>query len=51
MTVKELKDHLQKLVEEGKGNYQVRSVEFESHIPTEDYFTVDDETETLWYEA
>ena len=51
MTVEELKDLLQKLVDEGKGDYTLRSVEFENHIPTEDYFTVDDENKTLWYDG
>lgn len=51
LTVEELKDHLQKMVDEGKGNYQVKSSEFENHEITEDYFTADDENEILWYDA
>lgn len=51
MTVEELRDLLQKLVDEGKGGYQVRSVEFENHMPTKDYFCVDDENQTLWYDS
>lgn len=51
MTVEELKVLLQKLVDEGKGSYQLRSSEFESHVVTEDYFHVDDENKAFWYEA
>lgn len=51
MTVEELNEFLQRLVEEGKGSYQLRSAEFENHIPTKDYFSIDDENKLLWYEA
>ena len=51
LTVEELKDLLQKMVDEGKGDYQVRSVEFESHEITEEYFNADDDNEILWYDA
>ena len=51
MTVEELKEFLQRLVNEGKGSYQVKSSEFEHHEITEDYFHVDDENKLLWYEA
>lgn len=51
MTVEELKNLLQTLIEEGKGSYQVRSSEFEFHTPDENYFHVDDENKCLWYEA
>ena len=51
MTVEELRDLLQKLVDDGKGDYQVRSSEFEYHEITADYFHEDDENKTFWYEA
>lgn len=51
MTVKELSDLLQKLIADGKGNYQIRSAEFENHIPTKENFFVDDKNQTFWYEA
>lgn len=52
MTIEELKNFLQKLVNEGKGDYQIRSCEFENHIPTIKYFEgIDDENKELWYSA
>ena len=51
MTVEELKDLLQKAIDDGKGDYNIRSSEFEYHEITEDYFHVDDENKVFWYEA
>lgn len=51
MTVKDLHDLLQKMIEEGKGDYVVKSSEYECHDITEDYFHDDDENKVFWYEA
>lgn len=51
ITVEELKNLLQKLVDGGKGDYKVRSSEFEYHTITLDYFHADDDNKVLWYEA
>ena len=51
LTVTELSALLQKAISEGKGDYQVRSSEFEYHDITEDHFHLDDENKTFWYEA
>lgn len=51
MTVRELKMLLQKAVDEGKGDYQVKSSEFEYHDITEDFSHIDDDNKLLWYEA
>ena len=48
MTVEELKDLLQKMVDDGKGNYQVRLAENEYHKTDEEDFGVDDKHETFW---
>lgn len=51
MTVEELLLLLQKAVDEGKGDYIVKSSEFEYHNVTEDFFHLDDENKFFWYEA
>ena len=51
LTIEDLKNLLQKFIDEGKGHYQVRSAEFEYHIPTKDFFAIDDENKLLWYSA
>lgn len=51
ITVEELITLLQKLVDEGKGDYKVRSSEYEYHTITPDYFHADDDNKVLWYEA
>lgn len=51
MTVEELLSLLQKAVDEGKGDYIVKSSEYEYHDITEGYFHLDDENKVFWYEA
>jgi hypothetical protein len=51
MTVEEVLSLLQKAVDEGKGDYIVKSSEFEFHDIAEDFFHLDDENKVLWYEA
>lgn len=36
---------------EGKGEYIVKSSEYEYHDIDEDYFHLDDEKKVFWYEA
>lgn len=50
LTVAELADFLQKLVAAGKGDYRLRSAEYEYHMITiNDFDGVDDDHKELWY--
>ena len=50
LTVSELAEFLQKLVTAGKGDYRIRSAEFECHTVTiNDFDGIDDENMELWY--
>ena len=51
MTVEELKNLLQKMVDDGKGDYQVRLAENEYHKTDEEDFGIDDKCETFWIQS
>lgn len=48
MTVKDLNKLLQKMIEDGKGDYQVKLAENEYHETDENDFGIDDKHESFW---